>query len=702
MADEPTTTPMWRMLIADLMEVRTGENENQEDLDEVLIARYLDGKCDEDERAHIDRVMEENPEVAEQIRVLTEVLAESDETPPSSVQSPGREPPDRVWAGLVSDLQAATAEVGEPWSIDEELAVARLVEEGKTDPGNTRATVEQLQVLREVLGEEDCRPATRTRRSRFWASFPRWGVTACVVACICTCAFVLYRAESLAQQIAMLQPRPDVTRISVPGEPAARTKEQLPKTDAFMEKLQSLEKAVEKLEGREVNPTASTNVPPPVDAYRVSYLAVPGPEPPGLPQAVRGHGISFRETYTVCRIVGETALPSDQSRAVARPVCETVTRQRHGKSCPNPADRPPTPSPQVLVEAFQHPNTIVQWAVKDVLNGLAKTDSIGYREEIIDSLLKEDRSGRAAAKYITTECMPEVSCVLDFAATPDLLDKEDPLVRWAALYGLVPEASRHEESGPGIRTETKAPSQFYTPAAEPSLKPSPQELGRSDAPNSAASPTVPAATTAPDPTVRTERFSAENVSAVIDVLRREDEAPLVRRMAIYVLGEMGTTAEPALGDLVAVLKEESDPQMRRWAAFAVGKMGPAGKAAMPDLVRILCESPSEANYDFEQVFPAVAYAVGKLGRSNMTSQEIDRVQKTLRERMKHSDPSVRTWAAATLLNLESERLKPSADRLNGEGGVPGTTTVPPHLGPAPIPSNSDTGSPPPLVPVRNY
>lgn len=73
-----------------------------------------------------------------------------------------------------------------------------------------------------------------------------------------------------------------------------------------------------------------------------------------------------------------------------------------------------------------------------------------------------------------------------------------------------------------------------------------------------------------------------SVPALRNALRHED--PIVRQAAVYLLGTVGTGAEPALDDLVVALTDR-DPNVRAEAASAIGALGSTASRAAPALRR---------------------------------------------------------------------------------------------------------------------
>ena len=67
--------------------------------------------------------------------------------------------------------------------------------------------------------------------------------------------------------------------------------------------------------------------------------------------------------------------------------------------------------------------------------------------------------------------------------------------------------------------------------------------------------------------------------------------PLSARAA-QLLGKMGVEAEPAVDELIGLLKHEN-PHARRAAIYAIGEIGPAASKAIPVLEKLLAEDASQ-------------------------------------------------------------------------------------------------------------
>jgi len=82
-------------------------------------------------------------------------------------------------------------------------------------------------------------------------------------------------------------------------------------------------------------------------------------------------------------------------------------------------------------------------------------------------------------------------------------------------------------------------------------------------------------------------FSKAAVAPLCSALKDKDSR--VRAGAAMGLGTLGPTAEPAVGDLIKILREDKDKIVRQDMAEALGKIGPSASAAVPALVAFIQE-----------------------------------------------------------------------------------------------------------------
>ena len=160
---------------------------------------------------------------------------------------------------------------------------------------------------------------------------------------------------------------------------------------------------------------------------------------------------------------------------------------------------------------------------------------------------------------------------------------------------------------------------------------------------------------------------------------------------------MGSIVTPALPSftLIDILNNEPDPLSRRWAAFAIGELGADGKAAIPVLVKILTEPPPEDRRDFEVFFPAVAAAVGKLGRGNIKPKDLDRIRDRLVQYRNDPNLNIRNWAVQTLVDLGISMPETSGDKPKN---YTDPADLPPSLIPAPDTKRGTTKQDSPYTP----
>ena len=129
----------------------------------------------------------------------------------------------------------------------------------------------------------------------------------------------------------------------------------------------------------------------------------------------------------------------------------------------------------------------------------------------------------------------------------------------------------------------------------------------------------------------------------------QDRDPLVRRLSVYALGEIGLEAKSAVPDFAGALEDEV-PFVRVWAAAALVKVEPDDTRAVPVLIAALDEETSFVR----------SLAAWFLGRLAPMCAETRSAIPALRERLEDDDPSVRTEATLALKKLQASSIKSPA------------------------------------------
>lgn len=119
----------------------------------------------------------------------------------------------------------------------------------------------------------------------------------------------------------------------------------------------------------------------------------------------------------------------------------------------------------------------------------------------------------------------------------------------------------------------------------------------------------------------------------------QDSDPNVREAAAFALGEIGSPgAQPAVKDLIEVVKNDAAPVARRAAAYALGKFGEMASEGARPLRKALGDEDQRVRQD-------AAWALGRLG-PNAIGPAVPDLIKLLND----TDPLVRRDAAAALGN----------------------------------------------------
>ncbi len=105
-------------------------------------------------------------------------------------------------------------------------------------------------------------------------------------------------------------------------------------------------------------------------------------------------------------------------------------------------------------------------------------------------------------------------------------------------------------------------------------------------------------------------------ASALETLRAKLADPQLRIAALEIMAALGPKAQPAVGDLIALL-DDGDPTVRGEAALALAAVGPEAAAAVPALGKLLAAE----NVDPETRFSA-AYALGRIGAAARPAVEL--------------------------------------------------------------------------------
>jgi HEAT repeat protein len=140
------------------------------------------------------------------------------------------------------------------------------------------------------------------------------------------------------------------------------------------------------------------------------------------------------------------------------------------------------------------------------------------------------------------------------------------------------------------------------------------------------------------------------VRAAVPVLRKtlKDTDARARAQAASALSEAGALAEPAVPELIEMLRNDPEERARLEATLALGNIGPAAKAAVPALVEILRN---------EKLLSIRVNAAGSLGQIHCDPDLV--VPALVEAHLKDAEPEVRQWSMISLLQFGPEALKRS-------------------------------------------
>jgi HEAT repeat protein len=135
-----------------------------------------------------------------------------------------------------------------------------------------------------------------------------------------------------------------------------------------------------------------------------------------------------------------------------------------------------------------------------------------------------------------------------------------------------------------------------------------------------------------------ETYLARSAAAWKDLL--DDEDPILRRLGVYALGEIGPGAQAVAPRLQEALADPV-PLVRVWAAAALARVDPGNEAALRGLI----EGLKDEQYFIRSL---AAWHIGRLGPD---FPKVHRAEKALQKLADDPDLSVRCEARIALQKL---------------------------------------------------
>ena len=491
MRTDRTPDNQWQKLVTELRGSQDEQQHRWGDVDDVLIARFLAGECDEDERAAVERATETFPEVRECIALASETL--------NDVYSSARVIPATPKRASIGQriFRFAFSSAVPNWA----AAASLLVAIGLGWALVTRLNSLDAQVVALLASRDDS------------------GKSRPVAVASAEVESLQSGLQDLKTRVAELSQQP---RVEVPAATA---------------EVQSLQSRLQELK----NQVAELAHWPHVEAPAV-IEASQTPKDHGTGErvatAVRGFTRLEREVPNVLfkHVQEEITDAQGETRTVARPVYETASRCEVYTLPHDLVDNPPTLPPEELVPGLTHRMELVRWAAADALSRIADDASrTKARAAIVETLSKRDDLGRAAADYVLTGRIAEGFGADLSKAAMEALASPDKIVRWAGLHYFLVVRGCFDDKGPTVVSPT-----FFEPD-----------------------------------------FVVRLVRQLVEIARQKDENPLLHKAAVYLLGQFGDGAKPAIDDLIQIVQGDGDPQVRRWAAYAIGQIGVGSQGGCP-------------------------------------------------------------------------------------------------------------------------
>jgi HEAT repeat protein len=131
------------------------------------------------------------------------------------------------------------------------------------------------------------------------------------------------------------------------------------------------------------------------------------------------------------------------------------------------------------------------------------------------------------------------------------------------------------------------------------------------------------------------------VPRLIELLKHKD----LRVQVVYVLGQIGPGAAPAVNDLVKLISDQ-DLNLATEAVLAIGKIGPEAKSAVPTLLKAL-EQENCPNAH------AIVYTLGRIGPNASSAEPL------LLKAMKSKDGSLAVVSAWAFTKIGPRMAKPA-------------------------------------------
>ena len=121
----------------------------------------------------------------------------------------------------------------------------------------------------------------------------------------------------------------------------------------------------------------------------------------------------------------------------------------------------------------------------------------------------------------------------------------------------------------------------------------------------------------------------------------------VRASVASALGETGSLAQPAVGELGQLLQKDADDAVRLQACLALGNIGAGAEPAVPTLIQALLE---------DKAFGVRLNTAGSLGQIGRDGDKV--VPALVEAYLKDPEPEVRTWCMISMT-----RFNPAAPKL---------------------------------------
>ena len=395
----------WDLLINELRDFQDDRQESLGGVDDMLIARYLAGECDDEERALVEDASQRFPEIRECIDLAHEALIADGPSVP-------------VYATMgATEVTAATTV---------------LDKTGRSFVG--RGVSHKL----------------------FAGSVPSWAAAACLLIAIgLGWALTTQLSQMNSQLVALQTSQEDFEK----NRPVASANSEVQALEKQLHRLRAKIDELGQMPHSEA-PTV-TKRPEPPSVTRSPETAVTA-----IREAVGTTPYTRRLTMPYTSYYSSEAAPTEGRTQANKStgyhfVRETGASERRATLPRDILDTPPALPLKELLSVLGHTSDLVRWAAADALSRTANGESKAEaRAAVIEMLKKRDDQGRAAADYVLNGRIAEGFGTDLSESSRVALASPDRIVCWAGLHYFLVVRQCFEDKEQTVLSPTYFPPGF--------------------------------------------------------------------------------------------------------------------------------------------------------------------------------------------------------------------------------------------------